>query len=75
MPHPDLARGRTARHVPLYGRSRPARRHAHGATAPLLRPARRAGARTASFVALGVFAALVTIVIAIVVLSRLARPG
>ena len=74
MPHSGLSGGRTSRHVPLYGRSRP-RRHAHGASAPLFRPARRAGARTASFVALGVFAAMVTVGIAIVMLVKFARPG
>ena len=75
MPHSLLARSRTVRHAPLFGRSRSARRHAHGASARLLRPARRAGARTVSFVALGVFAAMVTVGIAIVMLAKLARPG
>lgn len=66
---------RPRRHAPLLGRSRPARPHARGAFPPLVRPARRAGERTAAFVALGVFAALVTVGIAIVLLAKVARPG
>ena len=75
MPHSGLSTGQPRRHAPLYGPPRQARSHARGAFTPLRRPARRAGARTAGFVALGVFAAMVTVGIAIVLLAKVVRPG
>lgn len=75
MSHFGSPAARPGRHAPLDGRSRPARSRARGGFPSLIRPARRAGARTAGFVALGAFAALVTIGLAIVVLAKVARPG
>jgi len=75
MPRSETLAARPRRHAPLHDSSRPARGHARGAFRPLLRPARRAGSRTAGFVALGVFAAMVTVGIAIALLAKVVRPG
>lgn len=75
MPHTGRLAARYRRHAPLYGRHRTSRGPAPGDFVPLARPARRAGARTAGFVALGVFAALVTAGIVLAFLTRVVRPG
>jgi hypothetical protein len=74
MPRSETLAARPRRHAPPSGRFRPARGHARAFT-PLLRPARRAGSRTAGFVALGVFAAMVVVGVAIVLIAKVVRPG
>ncbi len=66
-----FARSTTARTLPrpATGTPRPRR------FVPLARPARRAGARTLAFAALGAFASLVVTGISVVLLTRVVRPG
>jgi len=75
MHHSGTLGSRPRRHTPRDGRRRPPRGHARGAFVPLLRPARRAGERTASFVALGTIAAIFVVGVAILLLAKVVRPG